>query len=109
MEGVTRTQEHQGHEECADGALLRDMDTMGTRAARQSTSRARPERVYDVSSPQTFNSCAAKRVTPGVLRVLVNMARLDEPNAAEDRLWLRDKFAVANLGQKQSLRVAVLA
>ena len=79
------------------------------RAERQSTARACPERSIDVSSPQTFNSCAAKRVTPGVLQVLVNMVRLDRLISAEDRLWLRDKFAVANLGQKQSSRVVVLA
>ena len=69
----------------------------------------RPEHGHCVSSLQMFNSCAAKRVQPVVLRVLVTVVWLDEPNAAEDRLWLRDKFAVANLGQRQSSRVVVLA
>ena len=41
LEGVTRTQEHQGHEECADGALLREGIASDTGAGRQSAARAR--------------------------------------------------------------------
>ena len=51
----------------------------------------------------------ANHVQPTVLRQLITVQQLDRLTSAEDELWIRDKFVVANLGQKKSSCVVVLA
>src|SRR4051812_47669635 len=69
----------------------------------------RPEHGHCVSSIPTVSSCAAKCVKPGVLRVLVNVVRLDRLTSAEDELHLILKFDAARLKQRQSSHVDILA
>ena len=80
-----------------------------TRKTRVPGARARPERVVGMPILSAGVFCVANRVYPIVLRVLVTLVQRAWPKGAEDKRWLRDKFAVANLGQKLGSRVIVLA